>query len=119
MKSDKPEIVSVPLPLNLKNSELYRFLPYNKYERESIPIVNLKNVCVTRGGIVTKNLQLVEESVYAHKDRHSKYWKSAVFNFLFKVLSISEFEYSGINKTKSLVFSPKAINLGRASVIQW
>lgn len=84
MKSDKPEIINVPLPLNIKSSEHYRFLPYNQYEREQISVLNLKNVCITRAGIVTKNLNLVKESVYSYEDRHSKYWKSAMFNFFFR-----------------------------------
>lgn len=74
----------IPLPLNIKEKEQQRFLPFCEYETEQFSIIKLKNVCITRSGIVTKNLKLVTQSVYAYADRHSKYWKSAMFNLLFR-----------------------------------
>lgn len=78
------QTIKIPLPLNVKEKDQHRFLPFCEYETEVFSVLNLKNVCMTRSGIVTKNLKLVTESVYAHTDRHPKYWKSAMLNLLFR-----------------------------------
>ena len=78
------EKITVPLPFNIKDTEFPRFVPFQTYELEKISLIPLNNVWVTRSGIVMKNFRLIVESVYAYKDRHAKYWKSALFSILFR-----------------------------------
>jgi len=78
------EKITVPLPINLKDTEFSRFAPFQTYEFEKISLIPLSNVWVTRSGIVMKNFRLIVKSVYAYKDRHAKYWKSVLLNLLFR-----------------------------------
>ncbi|MBY0425011.1 MAG: glycosyltransferase family 61 protein, partial [Cytophagales bacterium] len=88
--------IQAPLPLNLKEKDAHRFLPFQTYPKEQISISDHTYVMVTRSGIVFKRFQVVPESVYVHKDRHWKYWKSAFLNFLFrkKVFLLSKEKYT-------------------------